>query len=175
MPGVEKDDPEDPFNTGVTVSQWVAGEGGPPLRGPDGLPIFKPPYNRVSAYDMNKGERIWWQPIGEVDPKIKAHPALQGVDLSRAGGGRDAILMVTKSLLLTSEELNGKPVLSARDKTTGERLASIGLPAPAQYGMMTYMHENRQYIVVQIGGAAYPGSLVSFRLPSDEPAPPRPH
>lgn len=36
-----------------------------------------------------------------------------------------------------------------------------------QYGMMTYMHEGRQYIVVQIGSihTDFPGSLVAFRLP----------
>ena len=32
-------------------------------------------------------------------------------------------------------------MLNARNKTTGELLASVPLPAPAQYGMMTYMHD----------------------------------
>ena len=31
--------------------------------------------------------------------------------------------------------------------------------------MMSYMHEGKQYIVVQIGGAQYPGSLVALTLP----------
>ena len=31
--------------------------------------------------------------------------------------------------------------------------------------MMSYMHEGKQYIVVQIGGAQYPGSLVALALP----------
>jgi hypothetical protein len=30
---------------------------------------------------------------------------------------------------------------------------------------MTYLHGGRQYIVVAIGGAAHPGSLVALRLP----------
>jgi quinoprotein glucose dehydrogenase len=57
--------------------------------------------------------------------------------------------------------------LHARDKLTGEILASVPLPAPGQYGMMTYMHEGRQYIVVQIGSIHmdFPGSLVAFALP----------
>jgi hypothetical protein len=40
-------------------------------------------------------------------------------------------------------------------------------PLRAQYGMMTYMHEDRQYIVVQIGSIHmdFPGSLVAYRLP----------
>ena len=59
--------------------------------------------------------------------------------------------------------------LEAIDKLTGEMLGSIDLPAPSQYGMMTYMHEDRQYIVVQIGrGGTFPGSLAAFALPDDD-------
>ena len=56
-------------------------------------------------------------------------------------------------------------VLHALDKKTGKRLATVALPAPGQYGMMTYLHEGRQYIVVQIMSANHPGSLVALRLP----------
>ena len=50
---------------------------------------------------------------------------------------------------------------------TGEILGTIDLPAPGQYGMMTYMHEGKQYIVVQIGSVQtdYPGALVAYTLP----------
>ena len=50
------------------------------------------------------------------------------------------------------------------DKATGERLATIDLPAAGQYGMMTYMYEGRQYIAVQTGGRT-PAALVALRLP----------
>jgi quinoprotein glucose dehydrogenase len=167
VPGKEKDDPTDPMTTGRTIAQWVAGPGGD-LPGPQGLPIYKPPYNRVSAYDMNTGERIWWAPIGELPDRIKDHPALKGVDIGDPGWGARSILMVTGSLLLTSEVLEGKPVLSARDKRTGKRLGRVELPAAAQYGMMTYRHDGRQYIVVQIGGAQHPSSLVALALPKTQ-------
>ncbi len=57
--------------------------------------------------------------------------------------------------------------LHARDKMTGEILGSVELPAPGQYGMMTYMHQGKQYIVVQIGSVQtdFPGSLVALTLP----------
>ena len=57
--------------------------------------------------------------------------------------------------------------MTARDKMTGEILASVERPAPGQYGMMTYMHEGKQYIVVQIGSIQtdFPGSLVALALP----------
>ena len=60
-------------------------------------------------------------------------------------------MMATKTLLLATEGENGPAVLNAHDKATGEELGSIELPAPGMYGMMTYMHEGRQHIVVQIG------------------------
>ena len=163
-PGEENDDPGDPFTTGVTISDWVRGPG-IGFRGPQGLPIYKPPYNRASAYDMNTGERLYWVPIGETSDAIKNNPALTGVDLPNTGGGSRAILMVTDSLLLTAEVVGDQPVLNARNKRTGELVGTLELPTNAQYGMMTYLHEGKQYIVVQIGGFDYPSSLVTFSLP----------
>jgi len=51
---------------------------------------------------------------------------------------------------------------------TGEMLGSVDLPAPGQYGMMTYLHNDKQYIVVQVGSSRtnYPGALVAYRLPN---------
>ncbi len=163
-PGAEADNPDDPFTTGKTIADWVAG---PNVRfsGPQGLPITKPPYNRASAYDMNTGERLFWVPIGETPDEIKNHPALAGVDLPNTGGGGQAILMVTGSLLLTAEVAGNQPVLNARNKRTGELLGTVDLPTRAQYGMMTYLHEGKQYVVVQIGGQNYPSSLVALTLP----------
>ena len=77
-------------------------------------------------------------------------------------------MMATGSLLLATEGSNGPPVLNAHDKATGRELGSVELPAPGQYGMMTYMHEGRQYIVVQIGqGGTFPGSLAALALPEE--------
>jgi quinoprotein glucose dehydrogenase len=73
--------------------------------------------------------------------------------------------MVTGSLLIATDGSGNAPVLNAYDKKTGTKVGSVKLPASGQYGMMTYMHEGRQYVVVQIGGAQYPGSLVALALP----------
>ena len=54
-------------------------------------------------------------------------------------------------------------------KLTGELVGSVELPAPGQYGMMTYMHEGHQYIVVQVAqGGTFQGALAALRLPSEE-------
>jgi quinoprotein glucose dehydrogenase len=39
------------------------------------------------------------------------------------------------------------------------------LPAPQSGSPMTYMVNGRQYLVVAISGAGYPGELVAFAAP----------
>ena len=158
----------DCWTTGTTISDWVQG-GGVGFGGPQGLPITKPPYNRVTAIDMNTGEHLWWVPIGEASDRLKRHPALQGVDLTGIGGGARAVSMVTGSLLLTTRGSNGPAVLDARNKMTGELVGTAELPAPGQYGMMTYMHDDHQYIVVQVAqGGVFQGALAALRLPGGD-------
>ena len=61
VPGREMDDPEDIMTTGRTISDWAVANRGD-FRGPQGLPIFKPPYSKITAIDMNTGEHLWWIP-----------------------------------------------------------------------------------------------------------------
>jgi quinoprotein glucose dehydrogenase len=163
--------------TGTTVAAWK--QGGPttgrlPLI--DGLPVYKPLFQGLAAYDMNSGAKLWDVPVGQPPARIRNHPLLKGVDLSAVGGTGYSIQMVMGDLLVqTTEDLRGEtevnakdmPMLHARDKRTGQILASVELPMPGQYGMMTFMHEGKQYIVVQSGSARrnQPGSLVALTLP----------
>ena len=163
--------------TGTTVAAWKQGgpdTGGLPLI--EGLPVYKPLFQGLAAYDMNTGEKLWDVPVGQTPALIRNHPLLKGVAVPQTGGTGNSIQMVMGDLLVqTTEDLrgraelnaNGKPLLHARDKKTGQILASVELPIPGQYGMMTFMHEGKQYIVVQAGSAQrnQPGSLVALRLP----------
>ena len=80
------------------------------------------------------------------------------------------LLVQTRALSegMAQIEPDASLTLNARDKFTGEVVGSVPLPAPGQYGMMTYMHRGQQYIVVQIGSSRvdYPGALVAYRLPN---------
>ena len=162
--------------TGTTVARFAPGGPRVPLPLIDGLPLFKPLTQALAAYDMNTGEKLWDIPIGETPERIRDHPLLAGVETPKTGGTGNSIQLVMGDLLLqTTEDLrgdtevneNGMPVLNARDKRTGEVLASVELPIPGEYGMMAYMHEGRQYIVVQSGSAkrGQPGALVALTLP----------
>ncbi len=80
----------------------------------------------------------------------------------------DLLVQTTEDLRGEAEvNANGMPLLHAREKRTGKILASVELPIPGQYGMMTFMHEGKQYILVQAGSARreQPGSLVALTLP----------
>ena len=166
VPGSDMDDPDDPMTTGATIADWVVANRGD-FQGPQGLPIFKPPYSRITAIDMNTGEHLWQIPNGDTPERIKNHPALQGVDLGNTGVTSHPNTLVTKSLLIHAEGSDGQPVLRAIDKKTGERVGVVDIPAPGQYGMMSYSHDGTQYIVVQIMSRTHPGALVALRLPAE--------
>ena len=175
VPGAGGATPNRTPTTGTTVAAWSPGGGGG-LPTIDGLPLFKPMRNQLSAFQMNTGERVWSLPVGETPERVRNHPRLAGVEVPNTGGAGWSIQMVMGDLLVQTRSLSqgaaqiapDAPLeLHARDKLTGEILASVELPAPGQYGMMTYMHDGRQYIVVQIGSVRtdFPGSLVALALP----------
>lgn len=174
-PGAGGATPNSTPTTGRTVAAWLPGGGGG-LPRIDGLTLYKPMNNQLTAYRMNSGEKAWSLPVGETPEEIRNHPLLQGVDVPNTGGTGWSIQMPMGDILVQTRALSegmaqmepdAPLTLNARDKVTGEVLASVPLPAPGQYGMMTYMHQGRQYIVVQVGSSRtdFPGSLVAYRLP----------
>ena len=175
-PGVGGATPNSTPTTGLTVAAWLAGGGGG-LPTIDGLSVFKRMNNQLTAYQMNSGEKVWSLPIGETPDDIKNHPLLEGIDVPNVCGTGWSIQMVTGDILVQTRALSegmaqmepdAPLTLNARDKMTGEMLGSVELPAPGQYGMMTYSHNDKQYIVVQVGSSRtnYPGALVAYRLPN---------
>ena len=164
VPGAAIDDPDDVRTTGRTIADFAVLNRGD-FRGPRGLPIFKPPYSRIVAIDMNTGEHLWETPNGDTPDHIRDHPALAGVELPNTGRLSHPVTLVTRTLVVTAEGVGGAPRLHALDKRTGARLGTVELPASGQYGMMGYLHEGRQYIVVQVAGPNLPGSLAALRLP----------
>jgi quinoprotein glucose dehydrogenase len=122
------------------------------VRGPDDLPLFNPPYSHITAIDMNTGDILWKLPIGETPERYTNNPKLEGIDLGDTGTGRNAVMSVTKTMLLyTSTAADGTPMLFFVDKKTGETLGGVEVEDPTNYGMMTYLHEGKQYVVLQTG------------------------
>ncbi|MBM40417.1 MAG: hypothetical protein CL483_00655 [Acidobacteria bacterium] len=187
-PGPGGATPNSTPTTGTTVAAWlprgarrptpeqaphVSATGLPTI---DGIPLYKQMNNQLSAFDMNTGGRTWSLPVGETPEVYAIHERLQDVELPNLGGAGWSIQMVAGDLLVQTRALSegtrqirpdGPLLLHGRDKRTGEILGSVELPAPGQYGMMTYMYDGKQYIVVQIGSihTDFPGSLVAYSLP----------
>ena len=76
----------------------------------------------------------------------------KGVTIPATGRTTRAVTLVTKTLLFTAEGWGGTPLLTARDKATGDVIAEIPLPGPTGGLPMTYMVDGKQYIVVSVGG-----------------------
>jgi quinoprotein glucose dehydrogenase len=57
-------------------------------------------------------------------------------------------------------------LLRAYDKATGKDAGAVLMPAPQSGSPMTYMLDGKQYLVVAVGGARYPGELIAFTLPA---------
>ena len=70
-------------------------------RMPQGLPLLKPPYSRMTAIDMNTGDHAWMVPLGNGD-RIRNHPRLRHLNLPPVGDGTISGVLLTKTLLILS-------------------------------------------------------------------------
>ena len=151
--------------------------------GPQGLPLLKPPYGRVTAIDLNKGDIVWMTPNGDGP---RNHPLLKPLNLPPLGNpGRGGVL-ATRTLLFVGE---GDPVMvragarlrpgmplsiapgaggrkfRAFDKATGSVVWETEFPSGTTGAPMTYMFDGKQYIVVAIGGIETDAELIALSLP----------
>ena len=146
--------------TGTTHSNYSRAVGLGLSRNPetiDGLSIWKGPVGRITAIDMNTGEHLWVTPHGDAPDEqqelIRNHPLLEGVEGVPMNPGRlgQAAMLVTPTLLLaTGQTSDGTPHLFAIDKQTGERVGATEIPGLSRYGMSSWVHEGRQYVMIQL-------------------------
>ena len=141
--------------------------------GPQGLPLIRPPWGRITAIDMRTGDHAWMVPNGDVPDAVKNHPALKGIDLRKTGRPERAPLMVTKTLLFAADGAGmfnagpggGGKKFRALDKKTGATIHELELPANATGIPMTYMVNDRQFIVVAVGARGVPAELIALAVP----------
>lgn len=139
------------------------------LNGPRGLPLFKPPYGRITAINLNTGDHAWMIPHGDgLRQKVNAMIG-NGKDVGPLGSGGGGPLL-TKTLLFVgqgagrgSAPTDAAAVLRAFDKATGKVVAEIKLPAAPHGTPMTYLAGGKQYIVIFTGD----GRLTALALPSN--------
>jgi len=146
----------------------------PPLQ-VQGLPIVKPPYGVVSALNLDRGDLVWQVPHGDTPDNIRNHPALQGITIPKTGQQGSVGLMVTKTLVIlgdpqvtTTPEHPRGAMLRAYDKTNGNQVGAVWIPAPQSGSPMTYAVDGKQYIIVAVSGGSYSGEYIAFSLPNSE-------
>ena len=141
------------------------------IQGPRGLPLLKPPYGRVTAIDLNRGEQVWMVANGNGP---RDHPAIKHLNLPPLGQAVRAAPLVTKTLLFVTEgdqisvrtpPLGGGTMFRALDKATGRTIWDAKLEAGATGAPMTYLHKGKQYITFAIGGQQHPAEFVALSLP----------
>ena len=140
------------FATTAGVDPTPIGDAGPgPLpalrRGRGGIfsikmrPCTKPPWGELVAVDLQNGEILWREPVGQ-DNRLGERGVFNlGPPLATAGG-------------LVFHGGTEDAVLRAHDVETGEIVATLELPASTHAGPITYRMQpgGRQFLVVAAGG-----------------------
>ena len=140
------------------------------VTGPRGLPLFKPPYGRITAINLNTGDHVWVKPNGDGP---REHPAIKHLNLPPLGQPGRASPLVTKTLLFIGE---GDPInvrtppggggrkFRAYDKASGAVVWEMEFPAGTTGAPMTYMYKGRQYIAFAIGSSDHQAEFVALAL-----------
>jgi quinoprotein glucose dehydrogenase len=138
---------------------------------PQGLPLLKPPYGRITAIDLDRGEFVWQVPHGETPDSVRNNPALKGLTIPRTGQSGAVGALVTRTLVVAGDPLAttapNRPrgaMLRAYDKQTGREVGAVYMPAQQSGTPMTYAIDGRQYIVVAVSGGNYSGEYLAFAL-----------
>jgi quinoprotein glucose dehydrogenase len=150
----------------------ASGEGGGGLN-PQGLPLLKPPYGRITAINLDRGDIVWQVAHGETPDNVRNHPALKGLTIPRTGQSGAVGALVTKTLVIAGDPIattgGGRPrgaMLRAYDKASGQEVGTVYLPAQQSGTPMTYLLNGRQYIIVAVSGGNYSGEYIAFKVKS---------
>ena len=150
------------------------------LPGPRGLPLLKPPFGSIVAIDMNSGEHRWRIPVG----RSEAMESVRKLNISEnLGLPSRSWALVTRTVMIVvqlgyytaprfvpglnlpiRDLYNRDPHLWVYDKTSGEMLAEMELPANATGAPMTYMADGKQFIVFPVGGGPLVEELIAVSL-----------
>ena len=106
---------------------------------------FSPPWGELIAIDLNTGKNKWEVPLGYMMDLTK-YPEAKNWGSINLGGA-----IVTKGKL-TFVAASMDNHLRAFNSETGELLDEFLLPASAQATPMTYMVNNKQFVVIAAGG-----------------------
>jgi quinoprotein glucose dehydrogenase len=117
----------------------------------DGYPAIRPPWGSLNAINLNTGELVWKDTLGDY-PEFKAKGIHTGTE--NYGGP----VVTAGALVFIAATRDGK--FRAFNKRTGEMIWEIDLPAPGYATPAVYAVNGKQYIVIACGGGKL-GSISS--------------
>ncbi len=111
-----------------------------------GIPCTKPPWGKLVALDLGKGEISWERPIGTIQDIAPAPVPNLELGVPLIGGA----ITTGSGLIFVAATFDD--YLRAFDLSNGEELWKGRLPAGGQATPMTYAIDGRQYVVIAAGG-----------------------
>lgn len=133
----------EPTGTGNLRSPYVS-TGYNRFLDPEGYPALRPPWGTLNAIDLNTGEYVWKQPLGEI--KALTDRGLPVTGTENYGGP----IVTAGGLLFIAATKDEK--FRAFDARTGQKLWETPLPAGGYATPSTYSVNGRQFIVIACGG-----------------------
>lgn len=132
---------------------------------PEGYPAIKPPWGRLASVDLNTGDIVWQQPLGEYKQLTARGIPVTGTE---NGGGP---IITAGGLIFIAATKDAK--FRAFDLDTGKVLWEAQLDAAGHATPSTYAVKGKQYVVIAAGGGSMvesPSSdeYVAFALPEKQ-------
>ncbi len=127
----------------------------------EGYPGIKPPWGQLVAVDLNTGEPVWKQTIGDY-PELKA----KGIHAGSENFGAPAVTAGGVVFIAATRDEK----IRAFNKLTGELLWEADLPAAGIATPAIYQVNGKEYVVIACGGGGKQmtksgDKYVAFALP----------
>jgi quinoprotein glucose dehydrogenase len=128
----------------------------------EGYAAIKPPWGRLTAFDLNRGEIMWQEVLGEL--KELTARGIPPTGTQNIGG---SIVTAGGIVFIGSTQ---DEMFRAFDKTTGKVLWQAQLPAGGYATPSTYEVGGKQFVVIAAGGGGKPrtrsgDAYVAYALP----------
>ena len=132
----------------------------------EGLPLTKPPWSSITAYDLNAGEIKWQVPNGEGP---KNHALLQEVSSSLPDlgetGANPGILSLPELLVMGHQVGREQSFMKVLDRKTGQEIWKTELVGYFNNAApISYTYGSKQYIVISTGMFLQPARLVAYAI-----------
>ena len=122
-----------------------------------------------------QGRAITWQvPYGETPDNVRNILKAKKINFGNTGMNGSVGVVITKTLVIlgdsqvTSITHPRGAMMRAYDKMTGKEVGAVLMPAPVSGSPMTYMWQDKQYIIIAISGGTYSGEYIAWALPDSE-------